>query len=109
LIDYTTLNSTYTEHQTLKQLQNCKINTENRYWILKAIGRIRQSGLFYQWDKWSTWSYSLLLKQLGNPYSESLNPDYIDAEKLFAIFVIWRCLLLISLIVFSIEVVSKRF
>jgi len=90
--------------QTLApKLQTWKINTENRYWILKTIGRIRQSGLFYEWDKWSTWRHLLAMKLFANSYYDAFKPDYINTEKLLPIYLICGFLLFTGLIILCFE------
>ncbi|CAL8121111.1 unnamed protein product [Orchesella dallaii] len=79
-----------------------KFNTENSFWIRKSVGPIVDSGLFFQWDAWSTWRHLLKLKQLED-IIEHLEPEYINLQKLRPIFSICAVLLIVCTAVFAFE------
>ncbi|CAL8121107.1 unnamed protein product [Orchesella dallaii] len=79
-----------------------KINTENSFWISKSLGQIVDSGLFFQWDAWSTWRHLLTLKQLGD-IIEHLEPEYINLQRFRPIISICAGLLIVCTTVFVFE------
>ncbi|CAL8121097.1 unnamed protein product [Orchesella dallaii] len=85
------------------KMHHWKINTENRYWILRTVERIVESGLYFQWDLWSTWHYVLTLRQFNNPNGARLNPNYINLARTLPVMFTWSALLVIGIVVFCIE------
>ncbi|CAL8108313.1 unnamed protein product [Orchesella dallaii] len=78
------------------------LNTQNRYWLKTTIRRMMVSGLYEKWDEWSVWRAMIgkgLMDQKMVPKS-----DKIDYEKFFCIQLIWGSFLVISLVVFWIEI-----
>jgi len=94
----------YRLEQTLDQtLQNWKINTESRYWMKRTLGRIIESGLSVQWDKWSEWGNLLRKKLLRINFEVAAEPSYINIPKVLPVILLWCVLLAISLILFGFE------
>ncbi|CAL8121109.1 unnamed protein product [Orchesella dallaii] len=91
------------EQQLNPKIYFWKINTENSFWIRKSLGQIMESGLYFQWDAWSTWRYLLKLKQLGD-LIEHLEPEYINLQRFRPIISICAGLLIVCIAVFVFEI-----
>ncbi|CAL8121140.1 unnamed protein product [Orchesella dallaii] len=91
-------------HQTmLPKMLTWKIHTENIFWVKKTLRKLVESGLFSQWDKWSTWRHFLTLKLLEVSTDNFQDPDYIDFGRFCAMMSFWLGMLILSLIVFFCE------
>ncbi|CAL8121099.1 unnamed protein product [Orchesella dallaii] len=95
--------------QTLApRLETWKINTANRYWIVKTLQRLEQSGMVRRWDEWSSWRYLLFLRVLDDK-EVLLKPDYINLPKIASILLLASGFILVSLLIFILEpLISKQ-
>ncbi|CAL8121200.1 unnamed protein product [Orchesella dallaii] len=97
--------------QTLNiRLYFWKINTENRYWIIRTLERLVESGINSQWNKWSDWGSLVKLKLLndtdiGGHSSDTSNPTYISLNELLIVFIMWVVLSVVSFFVLCTEII----
>jgi len=107
MVERDPLFSCFTLEQTLNsRFYTWKINTENSYWIKRTIAKIKESGLFEQWDRWATWNYLLWLK-LAEPSNErSFNPNYILLQNVLPIMIVVCVVFLVCAFIFCCE--SKK-
>ncbi|CAL8121142.1 unnamed protein product [Orchesella dallaii] len=91
------------------KLYSWRVNVPNSYWFRKTLNRLVDSGLYNQWDKWSTWGHLLRLKQLDGFNFENGNPEYIQFSNIIAIYFAFMGMNLVGTILFCIEILWSRY
>ncbi|CAL8097928.1 unnamed protein product, partial [Orchesella dallaii] len=80
------------------------LKIESYHWLMISMQRLVQSGLSYRWDEWSIWHGLLKEKLLGQ--KTSTGPQYVDFGKVLALLIFLCCCMLISIVVFCLEIHS---
>ncbi|CAL8128301.1 unnamed protein product [Orchesella dallaii] len=82
-----------------------KIGTKNRYWMMRTIKMIYESGLYVKWDEWAKrkWDY---LHDITESWevSEPITSEYITTPEFVSVMLVFSFFILIGTMIFIWEV-----
>jgi len=86
-----------------------KIKTPSRYWMMKTIQRIYDSGLSNKWAEWKDWRYARK-KNLQHELirKKKLRPDYVTSVKIFKVLSIFIVLIFVAFLCEVIQIIFDR-
>ncbi|CAL8121146.1 unnamed protein product [Orchesella dallaii] len=91
------------------KMYSWRVNTQNGYWFRKTLSRLVTSGIYVQWDKWSTWGHLMRSKQLDGFDVVNHIPEYIQLPNFIVILLVLSGIHVISIMLLCVEIARYRY